>query len=60
MRGESRFNLTDGYVRLTIRQITSKVNSPLKMSKLFQFQNSVFPAVLSSCCSMVHCITVEI
>ncbi len=42
MRGESRFNLTDRYVRLKLRPIKSKMNSPLKFYKLYQFENCLF------------------
>ena len=37
-----------------IRLIKSKVNSPLKITKLFQFQNSVFPTVFNGCCSLLQ------
>ena len=42
----------DRRVRKNVKlcRIKSKVNSPLKMSKLFQFQNSVFPTVFNGCC----------
>ncbi len=37
-----------------LRPIKSKVNSPLKITKLFQFQNSVFPTVFNGCCSLLQ------
>ncbi len=46
----------DGWVPMTVElhPIKSKVNLPSKITKLFQFKNSVFLTVFNCCCSLLH------
>ncbi len=39
---------------MKLRSIKSKVNSPLKFTKLFQFQSSVFPTGFKDSCSLLQ------
>ena len=49
------FTILKSYFRHKIvSRMKSKVNSPLKIIKLFQFQNSVFPTVSNGCCSLLQ------